>query len=362
MMNLTQRILAFEQLGQFLRLLLDNDMKALSNEELQQWHSSVEEISEIQDQLLDYYEYSHHYNGWFTKDFVSLALKDWSQALTSRKLESWIKPYELSEVLEPKRIGVVMAGNLPLVGFHDYLSVLISGHRLIAKLSSDDTHLLPLLNQILAIKAPGLANQVEFTSERMLYFDAVIATGSNNTSRYFEYYFGKYPHIIRKNRNGVAVLNGNESKEDLIGLAMDIMTYYGRGCRNISKLYVPEGYEFRPLFEALEDFNYIQNHSKYFNNYEYNKAIFLVNKEIHRDNGFLLLKEDPSFTSAISVLHYEFYQSMDYLMGELELRKEEIQCIVGEQEAFLKFGEAQHPALNDYADGVDTIAFLKEIA
>lgn len=359
MLHLHQRILAFDQLGQFLRLLLDNEMKALSEEQLAIWDSSTAEISKLQDQLLDYYEHSHHYNAWFSQEFVKMALEDWSQALRKDQLEEWMQPYDLQVRKEPKRIGLVMAGNLPLVGFHDYLSVLISGHQLMAKLSSEDAHLLPILNKILALKEPELANNAEFTTAQLTKFDAVIATGSNNTARYFEYYFGKYPHIIRKNRNGVAVLNGHESKEELKELAKDIMTYFGLGCRNVSKLYIPPAYEFRDLFEALEDFSHFQRHSKYYNNYEYNKAIFLVNKEMHRDNGFLLLREDSALSSAISVLHYESYQTKEALNKELDLRKEEIQCIVGDVEGSFSFGEAQHPALNDYADGVDTIAFLK---
>lgn len=361
MSKLSKRISAFDQLGQFLRLLLAKDMKALSQEELRQWHPSVEEMSKLQDQLLDYYEHSHHYNGWFSQDFVRMALEDWSLALTKSMLSDWLKPYHLSESIEAKRIGVVMAGNLPLVGFHDYLSVLITGHQLKAKLSSDDAHLLPILNQILVIIDPDLAQQAEFTKDQLKNFDAVIATGSNNTARYFEFYFGKYPHIIRKNRNGIAILNGNETKEDLEKLSMDMMAYYGLGCRSVSKLYVPSGYEFRSLFEALEGFNHFQHHSKYYNNYEYNKAIFLVNKETHRDNGFLLLKEAPSLASSISVIHYEIYESLPNLLKELDIRKDDIQCLIGNEESLFGFGQAQHPSLNDYADGVDTIQFLKEL-
>jgi len=362
MTNLSQRISAFEQLGLFLRSLLQKDMKALSLEELAKWHPSVDDISKLQDQLLDYYEHSHHYNGWFTQEFLRKAMEDWSLALTKSNLKDWTKSYDLSDAIKPKRIGVVMAGNLPLVGFHDYLSVLISGHQLKAKLSSDDAHLLPILNQILAIKDPELAQQAEFTKNQLKDFDAVIATGSNNTARYFDYYFGKYPHIIRKNRNGIAVLQGNESKEELQKLSVDIMAYFGLGCRSISKLYIPPGYELRSLFEALECFNHFQHHSKYYNNYEYNKAIFLVNREMHRDNGFLLLREASSLASSISVLHYETYESLPNLVKDLDMKKDEIQCVIGNGDGFIDFGQAQHPALNDYADGVDTLKFLSELS
>lgn len=361
MIALETRIAAFDKLGAFLRLLLDNHMKPLTSEELLKWSPEVEIITKLQDELLDYFEYAHHYNGWFTQEFVQMAIKDWSEALQVDRLNEWLKPYEIKEYLTQKRVGVVMAGNLPLVGFHDYLSVLLSGHQLVAKLSSDDAHLLPLLNKILAVVAPDLAAQAHFTKDQLKNFDAVIATGSNNTARYFEYYFAKYPHIIRKNRNGIAVLDGEETEEELLGLAKDMMSYFGLGCRSVSKLYIPKGYEFKSFFKALERFQHFEMHSKYYNNYEYNKAIYLVNKQMHRDNGFLLLKEDSSFASPISVLHFEEYTSLSELKLLLELKKDEIQCIIGHPEEFFNFGEGQHPALYDYADGVDTMAFLTDL-
>ena len=357
-MELKTRIEAFDQLGSYLRLLLANDMNALSKETLTLWSPEVEKMIKIQDDLLDYFEHSHHYNGWFTQEFVRMALQDWAEALQKDKLESWLNPYQFKENLEQKRVGVVMAGNLPLVGFHDYLSVLLSGHQLVAKLSSDDSHLLPLLNKILAIINPDLAAQACFTKAQLKNFDAVIATGSNNTARYFEYYFSKYPHIIRKNRNGIAVIDGRETEEELLALSKDIMSYFGLGCRSISKLYIPKGYELKLLFKAMEAYQYFENHSKYYNNYEYNKAIYLVNKEMHRDNGFLLMKEDSSFASPISVLYYEEYSSLSELNDFLKLKKDQIQCVIGHSDEYLDFGQGQYPALNDYADGVDTMAFL----
>ena len=360
-MALEKRIAAFDKLGAFLRLLLDNNMKPLNMEELEKWNPQVETITKLQDDLLDYFEHAHHYNGWFTQEFVLMALKDWSEALRVDKLNEWLKPYVVKEEIEQKRVGVVMAGNLPLVGFHDYLSILLSGHQLIAKLSSDDAHLLPLLNKILAVVDSELAAKAHFTKDQLKNFNAVIATGSNNTARYFEYYFSKYPHIIRKNRNGIAVLDGQETKEELLDLAKDMMNYFGLGCRSISKLYIPKGYELKPLFNALESFQHFELHSKYYNNYEYNKAIYLVNKQMHRDNGFLLLKEDSSFASPISVLHYEEYSSLSELKAVLDLKKDEIQCVIGHSKEYFNFGEGQHPALYDYADGVDTMAFLTDL-
>lgn len=360
-MTLEIRIEAFDQLGSYLRLLLANDMKPLSEETLMLWSPEVEKMTKLQEDLLDYFEHAHHYNGWFTQEFVRMALQDWAEALRKDKLEHWLKSYQIKEKHEQKRVGVVMAGNLPLVGFHDYLSILLSGHQLVAKLSSDDSRLLPLLNEILAIVNPDLAAQAHFTKDQLKNFNAVIATGSNNTARYFEYYFSKYPHIIRKNRNGIAVLDGQETKEELLALTKDIMSYFGLGCRSISKLYVPKGYELRSLFEAMEANKHFEHHSKYYNNYEYNKAIYLVNKEMHRDNGFLLMKEDTSFASPISVLYYEEYTSLSELNQFLELKKDEIQCVIGHSDEYFDFGQGQHPALNDYADGIDTMAFLVDL-
>ncbi|NPD44982.1 acyl-CoA reductase [Lentimicrobium sp. L6] len=357
-MALETRIAAFSKVGAFLRLLLDNNMKPLKLEELKKWNDQVGTVIQLQDELLDYFEHAHHYNGWFTQEFVRMALQDWSEALRRDRMQRWLKPYPFKKDYEQKKVGVVMAGNLPLVGFHDYLSVLLSGHQLIAKLSSDDAHLLPLLNQILGVVDPELASQAYFTKGQLENFDAVIATGSNNTARYFEYYFSKYPHIIRKNRNGIAVLDGMETEQELFALSKDIMSYFGLGCRSVSKLYVPIGYELRSLFEAMESYKHFEHHNKYYNNYEYNKAIYLVNKVMHRDNGFLLVKKDLSLASPISVLHYEEYNSLSELKEYLELKKDEIQCIIGHQNEFFDFGQGQHPALNDYADGVDTMAFL----
>jgi len=249
-----------------------------------------------------------------------------------------------------------MAGNIPLVGFHDFLSVLITGNKVLAKLSSNDTVLLPFLAKKLIEIEPGFAELIEFTEERLSNFDAVIATGSNNTARYFEYYFGKYPSIIRKNRNSVAILTGNETPEQLDALAEDIFRYFGLGCRNVSKLFLPKDYNFDPFFNAMYGWKEIINNNKYINNYDYNKAVYLMSNIELLDNEFLLLKEDNGFSSPISVVFYQYYESEDELRKYLSENKEHIQAIVSEKD--IPFGAAQKPQLWDYADGVDTVSFL----
>ena len=253
-----------------------------------------------------------------------------------------------------------MAGNIPLVGFHDFLSALITGHSVIVKQSSNDKHLLPLLAKYLEYVAPEYKGMITFTEEKLEAYDAVIATGSDNTARYFDYYFGKKPNIIRKNRNSVAVLTGNETPEQLEALAEDIFRYYGLGCRNVSKLYVPENYNFDVFFSAIYAWKDIINQAKYANNYDYNKAVYLMSLFEMLENGFLMLKEDASFGSPIATLFYEQYSSLESLYNTLQEHADAIQCVVGEglDIPTVSFGETQKPTLHDYADGVDTIAFL----
>ena len=361
-MKLVEKIDAFSKLGNYLRNLKSNDLNALSDDQVKEIlvdENHVSDFLEAQEKLVDFYAYSNHHNAWFTQDFVLKALSSWSISLTTENLSAWLNLYELEEESKEKTIGVVMAGNLPLVGFHDYLSILMTSNKLMAKLSSNDAVMLPILHQMLVSIESRFANKAEFTQAQLKNFDAVIATGSDNTSRYFDYYFGKYPHIIRRNRSGVAILTGQETKSDLKNLGKDIFTYYGLGCRSVSKLYVPANYDFKEFFIILEEYKHIGNHHKYFNNYEYNKAIYLVNKEMHRDTGFLLLKEDTNLSSPISVMYYEEYTEESQLKKELDTRKSEIQCIIGK--AYIPFGDSQEPNLNDYADGVDTVNFLSQL-
>jgi hypothetical protein len=248
-----------------------------------------------------------------------------------------------------------------MVGFHDFLCILISGNRFLGKLSSKDNLLLDFFSHVLCYIEPGFKDRIHFEEERMKGFDAVIATGSNNSARYFEYYFRGCPSIIRKNRNGVAVLTGDETPGELQALGKDIFTYFGLGCRNVAKLFVPTGYDFRVLLDALQDYEPLYQHNKYANNHDYQRAIFLLNQVPHLDNGFLLLKEDPAIPSPIGVLHYESYPSISSVNQTLEEKKESIQCVVSNSPAVagaVAPGQSQKPEAWEYADGVDTMAFL----
>ncbi len=303
-------------------------------------------------------------NPWFTPDNVHFALRALGKSLNEEKIRKWIKPYQedIDKEFPVKTIGVVMAGNIPLVGFHDFLCVLMAGHKIQAKQSSDDNLLLPAIADLLFEIEPAFKEYIEFPEKQLHDFDAVIATGSSNTSRYFEYYFGKYPNIIRRNRSGVAVITGDETKGDLKKLGQDIFMYYGLGCRSISKVFVPEGYLFDGFFEAISDFKSLREHTKYLNNYEYYRSIYLINKDQHFDNGFLMIKNDEGYSSPPSVLYSEIYTDMDELQNKLTINRNQIQCIVSGGSVVkdsIPFGNAQKPELWDYADGVDTMAFLR---
>ncbi|TDS59557.1 acyl-CoA reductase [Myroides indicus] len=302
---------------------------------------------------------SVNYNGWFTADQIIVAIDSWTKALTKENLDLWTSKYDFS--FEPmKKIGLILAGNIPLVGFHDFLSVLISGNTVKVKLSSNDSKLLPFLAKYLIAIQPEFADRIEFVKERLEGFEAVIATGSNNTARYFEYYFSNYPNVIRKNRNSVAVLNGSESKKDLVALGKDIFTYYGLGCRNVSKLFVPKDYNFDNFFQAMFEYKEVIEYEKYSNNYDYNKAVFLMSEYKILDNGFMTIKEDKAYSSPISSVFYEYYDDLQQLEQQLKADYEKIQCIVscGIITGSIAFGKSQFPQLWDYADNVDTLTFL----
>ncbi len=308
-------------------------------------------------------------NPWFTKDNVLFALHNWGNALEPEKIDRWFAMENFKNDIPSKTVGVIMAGNIPLVGFHDFVSVLASGHRIKAKLSSNDKQLLPLLAKYLIYLNPAYKNRIEFVEDTLTNIDAVIATGSNNTSRYFDYYFGKYPHIIRKNRNSVAVLTGKETAEELSLLADDIMRYFGLGCRNVSKIFVPENYDFNPLFEALLKYKNLIKYQKYANNYDYNKAIYLMSVDEHVrnsliDNGLVLLKQDHHYASPIGTLFYEYYKNINEVKTIIEHDKEQIQIIVSHSPEItnaINFGTSQSPELWEYADGINTVAFLNKI-
>jgi hypothetical protein len=303
-------------------------------------------------------------NNWFTPKNTQKSIQAIAtQYLDPERLRKWAESY--AEPRHSKKIGVVMAGNIPAVGFHDLLSVLISGHTLLAKLSSDDAVLIPALLEKLVQIAPAMQDSIRIV-ERLNDADAYIATGSDNTARYFEYYLSNKPHVIRKNRMSVAILNGTESDEDLACLGGDVLQYFGLGCRNVAKIFVPSGYDFTKFYESIEALSedYLHHH-KYFNNYEYNKSVLLINRTHHFDNGFLMITENPAFVSPISVLHYETYENAGQVNTLLEAQADKIQCVVGNvpeiSRELVAFGDAQKPGLYDYADAVDTMAFLSQI-
>jgi len=313
--------------------------------------------------LTDLINSAQQFNAWFTPESTSNAVNAIAGMLENAKLEKWMSAYSFSPDSKPSSVGLILAGNIPLVGFHDILCVLVTGNKALVKLSSQDSKLIPYILQKLVEIQPDFKHQFEYI-ERLSDFDAVIATGSNNSSRYFEYYFSKVPHVIRKNRNSIAILNGHETTEELQRFGHDIFDYFGLGCRNVSKIYVPGGYDFKNLFEGIEQFKPVIDHHKYNNNYDYNKSIFLVNLEKHLDNGFLLVKKDQRLASPLAVLYYQEYNDVHMLEKELLDCADQIQCIVSATKlriASVAPGESQKPDLWDYADGVDTIAFLNSI-
>ncbi|MBI5916833.1 MAG: acyl-CoA reductase [Bacteroidetes bacterium] len=301
-------------------------------------------------------------NPWFTKENQERAIRAIAtQFLNLEKLQAWANGYEIAEAPLMKTIGLVMAGNIPLVGFHDLLCTFVAGHKAQIKLSDKDRFLLPHLLNLLEKFAPGAADYFEIV-EQLKGFDAVIATGSNNSARYFEAYFGKYPHIIRKNRNGVAVLDGSESEEELLALGKDVFRFFGLGCRNVSKIYVPQGYDFQPLMERLHEYRDIVLHDKYKNNFDHNLAFVMLNRTPYLNNGCIILTESQAIASRIAMLHYEFYEDKNWLEMELKNRQEEIQCVVAKPDLLklpvVAFGKTQEPGLADYPDGVDVMGFL----
>jgi hypothetical protein len=335
-MTLDRRIKAFHQLGEKIRTLSSGDKEDLF----------IRVANE---------------NPWFTAANVDQALTGISKFLDQHELEKWMAPYSFANPV--KKIGIAMAGNIPMVGFHDLMCVLLSGNQLVAKLSSSDSVLMKFVKEALITIDSSFTDKI-FFEERLNHVDAVIATGSDNTSRYFEYYFRNIPHIIRKNRTSCAVILGEESSEEFLNLGKDIFSYFGLGCRNVSKIYVPENFDFPIMLKSLESFQPIINHHKYANNYDYQKSIMLINQTHFYDTGFFMLTESENLVSPISTVYYQFYKDQDDLSLKLKSKEEKIQCIVsarGWYKGSIPFGEAQFPAVNDYADGVDTLAFLQNV-
>lgn len=348
-MTTEQRIQAFVALGKEIRQTLDATDDSALNIRQQQLKALAQNL--------------YQSNAWFSPDQVELALRGIAIMLEEDRLRSWISSYalRLSDAGE-STVGVVMAGNLPAVGFHDFLCVLLSGRKITAKLSSDDRLLLPALAAMLVAIEPGFADRIHFTDGKMLPFRAIIATGSNNSARYFEYYFAQYPRIIRKSRTSLAILDGTETAEELALFADDVFSYFGMGCRNITHFFVPEGYSPVKFLENTGRWAHVQHHSKYFNNYEYHRAGYLINMVPHFDNGFLLMREDAAWHTPVAVLHYSTYSDYPTLKSMLLERSDEFQVIaMAKPDEALKAvlpGKTQTPGPDDYADGADTMEFI----
>jgi hypothetical protein len=332
-MNLQQRIVLLDRLGKY--ILENND----------NWQEAKHK--------------AHVQNNWFTPEFIELATNTIARAFLQKEaLTAWTGKYQVpGENPNPKNIGIVMAGNIPLVGFHDFLCAFITGHRQTIKPSSKDETLIKHLVQQLNNWDESTRELIAF-ADMLKNCDAYIATGSNNSARYFEYYFSKYPHIIRRNRTSVAILTGSETKEELEKLADDVYQYFGLGCRNVTKLYVPENYDFLPLLNAFRKYDYLIDHHKYKHNYDYILAVLILNKQYYMSNESILLHENKALFSPISQLNYEYYSNLDETEASLK-HNTDVQCMVGKNN--LPFGNAQKPSLTDYADGVDTMKFLLEI-
>ena len=347
-----QRIDAFVKLGNFLS---------------QFSQSGIEEKENIEFNDLFFEGFKHQIkiaqenNSWFTKDNILFSLESWSKALTSNNITTWVENQNFNAT--KSTVAIIMAGNIPLVGFHDFLAVLISGHSVLVKQSSKDKNLLPFMAKYLEYVAPSIKGSIEFTEGKLTNFDAVIATGSNNTARYFEHYFKGKPTIIRKNRNSIAVISGNETEDEMSQLSNDVFQYFGLGCRSVSKLFVPENYNFDAFFNGMYNKRALINNAKYANNYDYNKAVYLMSEFDLLENGFLMIKEDESYASPIATIFYEYYSDSNQLKEKLTIDADKIQCVVsnGFNESEIAFGQTQHPQLWDYADGVNTLDFLANI-
>jgi len=347
-MNLNDRIELVSELGQFFKKYLDTNYDNTNDDNLIAFEKTIQQ--------------GKLNNPWFTDQNMKVNLSYWAEKLNKYDLTQWMNNYDTMNV-SSKSVAIIMAGNIPLVGFHDFLSVFLSGHNSIIKLSSNDKHILPFLTNLMISINNELSKKIIYIEGKLQGYDAVIATGSNNTSRYFEYYFKNKKSIIRKNRNSIAVLDGSENEDNLSLLGDDIFTYFGLGCRSISKLYVPENYCFDLFFNSIFKWNDLINSHKYANNYDYNKAIYLMSEYKFFDNGFFMVKEGSELYSPISTINYEFYNDISTLKQKIKADDKDIQCIVSntEIENKINFGETQKPSLSQYADNIDVVEFLLTI-
>ena len=337
------------QFGKFLRSFLDSDswpgfQSGVDQREFDNFKSSTEKAESN--------------NAWFSRKMIRLSMESWTKNLSEENIDKWMSKYDIPSTIN-KNVLIICAGNLPLVGFHDIVCCILLNINTQVKLSKNDNVLIPAILNVLYLFDSELQDRIKICNEKPDNYNYVIATGSNNSNRYFEYYFGKFPHIFRRNRTSIAVVHSEISDDQLKSLSHDMLQYYGLGCRSVTKLYLPEKFSLDRIYNSVFNYKDLINHNKYMNNYDYNRSIFLLGKKLFFDNGFLILKEDKSLFSPISVVNFEYYSSMETLEKELNVLSNEIQCMVGE--GGIPFGTAQKPELWDYADGVDTIDFLTKI-
>ena len=345
-MNLNNRITLFVKLGRFFSDYINNNLESLEKNKFDK---------AINESIL--------HNSFFSKKNILKSLLSWSNVLTKKSIDDFLSNYLIKNKKREKKIAIIMAGNIPLVGFHDFFCVIISGNFAVIKLSSKDSHLFKFILSFLVKENPDFDTKFDVVESKLQIFDAVIATGNNISANQFELYFKKYPKIIRKNRHSIAILNGNETKKEIELLANDIFYYYGLGCRNVSKIFIPNNYNLDILFKSFVLWNEVINKNSYSNNYNYYRAIYLLNKEVFFDNGFVLLKESEKIGSPVGTIYFEYYKSDNEIKEMIKKNNEKIQCIVSNNNypKTIKFGETQMPNLNDFADDIDTFNFLLKL-
>ncbi|MEI7595095.1 MAG: acyl-CoA reductase [Bacteroidota bacterium] len=349
MTQLSKRINSFAELG--------NILSSLNNKE------QNSEYSKFHDLLNEAIRKTCYENPWFFEDSYNYGIKNIAKWLNKEQLSKWLNPYQIEET-NKKTVAVIMAGNIPLVGFHDFLCILITGNTILTKLSHNDKYVLPAIAKIITELNNDFENKILFAEEKLENFEAIIATGSNNSAQYFEYYFKKYPNIIRKSRNSVAVLTGKETENELILLGSDLFDFFGMGCRNVSKIYIPQNYKIETFFDLLTPWKHLIDNNKYYNNYTYHKAIFLLNSDVFFDLEYALFIESASFSSPVAVYNFERYETLEKVQSNLTTNAEAIQCVVGLENQLFKtvpFGKSQAPELWDYADNVDTVKFILSV-
>lgn len=355
-MDLEKRIYALRSLGLFLDQFSNNEPTKISD---------IPANDNFFDLMAELMHVIKIHNAWFSFKNQQFAYKEWASALTEENLKAWVSPYSFP-VKNPKTVALILGDKTPLSGFHDFISVLISGNKAQVRLSEQNNKLLVFLTKYLIAVDPSIKEDVSFVKEQISNYDAVIVYGNDKTAKHFGHYLKETPHIIRKNLNAVAVLTGEETHEDLQLLGNDIFRYYGLSNRNVSKLYVPENYDFTSFYQAIFEWKDLTFEVKYMNNYDYNKAVYLMsnhNTNDLLDNEFLLLKQDSNLASPVGVLFYSYYSNKTELIQELEQKAEDIEVIVGNlpEKNALNFGESHHIKLDDYADAIDTLEFLSNL-